>query len=61
MDQLDNMIAWENGTLSEEDTVTLFQNLVDTGLAWKLQGGYGRQAHALIQAGLVHLPGGALC
>lgn len=56
MDQLSQMIAWENGELDEEDTVTLFQALVDSGLAWQLQGAYGRQARDLINAGLVQRP-----
>jgi hypothetical protein len=53
MDQLDSMIRWENGELDNEETVELFQNLVNSGLAWRLQGCYGRQAAALIRAGLV--------
>jgi hypothetical protein len=48
------MIAWENGELDEDGTVALFQELVDNGMAWSLQGCYGRQAQALIDAGLVH-------
>ena len=56
-DQLSSMMAWEQGDLDEQGTIELFQNLVDTGLAWQLQGAYGRQAEALIDAGEVHLPG----
>lgn len=56
MDQLDKMIAWEQGDLSEDETIALFQELVDSGLAWKLQGVYGRTANALIEAGLIALP-----
>lgn len=52
MDQLDQIIAYEQGDLSEEDTVTLFQSLIDSGLAWMLQGHYGRTAQRLIEAGL---------
>jgi len=51
MDQLDMMMAWENGELSDDDTIMLFQNLIDTGLAWQLQGCYGRMASALIEGG----------
>lgn len=47
------IIAYEQGELSEEQTVRLFQHLVDTGFAWKLQGSYGRTAQALIDAGQV--------
>jgi hypothetical protein len=47
------MIRWESGELGEEETVALFQDLVDSGLAWQLQGTYGRTAVALIGAGLI--------
>lgn len=50
-EQLDKMIAWEQGELTDEEVVILFQSLIDCGLAWKLQGCYGRMAHALIEAG----------
>lgn len=53
---IDELMAWENGELDEDDTIDLFQNLVDSGLAWKLQGMYGRQAKALLDAGLIRLP-----
>jgi hypothetical protein len=50
-DQIGAIIAWEQGELDEEATVELFRHLIDTGLAWQLQGCYGRQAQALIEAG----------
>lgn len=52
-DLLGAMMAWESGDLDEDDTVVLFQHLVDNGMAWSLQGMYGRQAVALIEAGMV--------
>jgi hypothetical protein len=45
------IIAFEQGELGEEEVRTLFQHLVDTGMAWRLQGFYGRQAQAMIDAG----------
>jgi hypothetical protein len=48
-----NIIAFESGELDQDGVIELFQNLVDSGLAWSLQGSYGRTAQALIQAGLV--------
>lgn len=50
---LDLIIAYEQGELDEEATIGLFQQLVDSGMAWQLQGSYGRTAVALIEAGLV--------
>ena len=48
-----DIIAYESGSLNEQETIDMFQRLVDTGLAWKLQGHYGRAARALIEGGLV--------
>lgn len=50
---LDKIIAYESGELDDGDTVELFQELVDSGLAWKLQGHYGRTAMELIDAGMI--------
>ena len=53
---IDNIIAYEQGELDEDEVIAMFQELVNSGLAWQLQGSYGRQAAALIKAGLVTLP-----
>ena len=35
------IIKYESEGLGEEETIELFQHLVDTGMAWSLQGFYG--------------------
>lgn len=49
---VEHIIAYESGELSEDATVALFQELIDSGLAWQLQGSYGRTAQRLLDAGL---------
>lgn len=56
MDQIDQIIAYENGELDEVETIELFQSLIDSGLVWQLQGHYGRTAARLIEAGLCEAP-----
>jgi hypothetical protein len=48
------IIAFETGDMdTEEQVLELFQYLVDTGMAWSLQGHYGRTARDLIEEGLI--------
>jgi hypothetical protein len=51
MSQVDKIIAFEQGELDEDGIIELFQELIDSGLAWQLQGSYGRMARSLIEAG----------
>lgn len=57
-DAIGAMIAYEQGELDDDATIELFQYLVTTGLAWSLQGSYGRMASAMLDAGYITLPEG---
>ncbi len=50
-DSLSSIIDFENGQLNEQETIEFFQDLIDSGQAWRLQGSYGRTAMAMIRGG----------
>ena len=45
------IIAYENNEMTQEEVIEFFQELIDTGYAWRLQGHYGRTALRLIEYG----------
>lgn len=53
MDLIGKIIAYESGELSDEETVELFSMLVKSGMAWSLQGHYGRTATVMIDTGVL--------
>jgi hypothetical protein len=49
----ERIVAYEQGKLDQDQTIQLFQELVDSGMVTKLQGHYGRMAFQLMEAGLI--------
>lgn len=62
MVKMNNLIAVEiaEGVIdsTEEELRDAWQHLVDTGLAWSLQGRFGRTAHSMIEDGFINAPKG---
>jgi hypothetical protein len=57
---VDQLVRYENDELSTKETVDLFGLLVQTGLAWTLQGHYGRRAYYLVEQGYLSPEGDVL-
>jgi hypothetical protein len=53
---VDQLIAYEEGQLTEDQEIALFEHLVQTGTCWQLQGHYQRVATTLLEAGLIRSP-----
>jgi hypothetical protein len=52
-----DLITYEEGTLDARGTLELFGLLVKSGMAWTLQGSYGRTANELIHYGYLTAEG----
>lgn len=57
MGLIDEIIAYESDELSNKKTLELFSKLIKNGMAWTLQGHYGRVATRLIEAGYLSRQG----
>lgn len=53
----DSIIAYEQGELTDSQTLHLFGTLIKTGMLNYLQGHYGRTADDLVKAGLLDMKG----
>ena len=60
MSIVNNIIDYESGELSAEETLNLFSELVKNGMIWTLQGHYGRVATHFIEAGYLNKDGNIL-
>ncbi len=53
---VDQLIAYEEGQITQDEEVAFFKHLVETGVCWQLSGHYQRVAATLIEAGLISPP-----
>ena len=60
MSVIDQIIAYEQGGLDDQETLALFAELIKSGQVWSLQGHYGRAAAALIDGGWIDQQGNVL-
>ena len=49
---VEKIMSYEGGDMDEDEMIEFFQELIDSGMAWTLQGSYGRTAKDLLNAGL---------
>ena len=47
----DAIVDYESGLMEPYEVIMFFQDLIDSGVVWHLQGHYGRMATALIEQG----------
>jgi hypothetical protein len=57
MGMVSKIIQYEQGELGTWEVIELFSELIKNGLAWTLQGQYGRSAHSLIESGFLTADG----
>lgn len=57
---VDDITEYENGGMSTNEVIHFFGKLVKAGLAFSLQGSYGRQAQSLIEMGYLDKDGKVL-
>lgn len=56
-DMVDAIIDFEGGSPTIAEVLELFSRLIKNGQAWSLQGMYGRQAAAFIEADFINKEG----
>jgi hypothetical protein len=53
---LDKILKYESGEMEHEESIEMFQELLNSGLIFKLQGTYQRTASRLLQMELIKMP-----
>ena len=54
MINVDKLISYEDGSMSEEEEIAFIQELIDNDTIWHLQGHYQRTADKFVEVGLCH-------
>lgn len=49
MANIDDLMDFEDGELSEAAEIKMFQKLINSGTVWHMQGAYGRRAMQLLR------------
>jgi hypothetical protein len=52
---IDKISRYENGEMNDDEITSFFQEIIESGLVWELQGSYIRMAEELIEAGLCRI------
>ena len=55
--RVDYIMMYESGELNDVDTLHFFSHLIQNGMAWSLQGHYGRTASHLIDNDYINRDG----
>jgi hypothetical protein len=51
MPDVGEVLAYEEGGLDAESTARMMQNMINSGMAWRMQGSYGRACMDMIESG----------
>lgn len=56
MINISSLMAYEDGSLDEDAIIDMFQEMINDGSVWSLQGSYGQIAIDLIRQGICEVP-----
>ncbi len=56
MPNVEDIMRYESGEMDDDEVVTFFQGMINSGVVWQLQGCYGRMAQRLIECGDCTVP-----
>ena len=59
-DTVAKIIKYENGEMSQDETLEFFAEMIKDGTVWHLQGSYGRTAQSFIESGFIDTNGNIL-